>query len=113
MGVHVGHASGLPMSRRCKSTRRSWADRRTVVGCAEICAALWNRYQQLVTGDDSGVLHAWRARGVATFGRGVQWESGGQTCRGVARDVDEAGALIVDTADGEARVASGEVRWLT
>ena len=115
MGINVGHASWPPdVSERATSIEAELGrsvDRGGVA--AEICAALWNRYQQLVTGDDSAVLHAWRARGVATFGRGVEWESGGQTCRGVARDVDEAGALVVDTADGEARVASGEVRWLT
>jgi BirA family biotin operon repressor/biotin-[acetyl-CoA-carboxylase] ligase len=80
---------------------------------AEICAALWHRYRQLVARADEEVLRAWRARGVATFGRTVEWESAGCSARGVARDVDASGALVVDTAQGVALVDSGEVRWVT
>jgi BirA family biotin operon repressor/biotin-[acetyl-CoA-carboxylase] ligase len=80
---------------------------------AEVCAALWRRYQQLVGGDDDAVLNAWRARGVATFGRAVEWEANGEVRRGTARDVDATGALVVHTPQGATRIASGEVRWLT
>ncbi len=115
VGVNVGRAALPPdVSERATSIEAELGrpvDRGVVA--AELCAALWHRYQQLVAGDDAAVLQAWRARGVATFGRGVEWESSGKACRGVARDVDQSGALVVDTAEGVARIASGEVRWLT
>jgi BirA family biotin operon repressor/biotin-[acetyl-CoA-carboxylase] ligase len=80
---------------------------------AEVCAALWQRYQQLHARDEDAVLQAWRGRAVATLGRMVEWESAGETTRGVARDVDASGALVVETGKGVVRIASGEVRWLT
>jgi BirA family biotin operon repressor/biotin-[acetyl-CoA-carboxylase] ligase len=78
---------------------------------AEVCAALWRRYRQLVEGDAAGVLEAWRARGAATMGRRVEWDEAGSAGCGTARDVDDSGALVVETASGVARVSSGEVRW--
>ncbi|MFI5079287.1 MAG: biotin--[acetyl-CoA-carboxylase] ligase [Vicinamibacteria bacterium] len=115
VGVNVGHAALPPdVADRATSIEAELGrpvPRGTIA--AEVCAALWHRYQQLVAGDDDAVLAAWRARGVATFGRVVEWDSGGETARGVARDVDRTGALVVDTAQGVACVASGELRWLT
>jgi biotin-(acetyl-CoA carboxylase) ligase len=45
-------------------------------------------------------------------GRRVEWDSGGALRRGVARDIDETGALVVSAESGLVRVISGEVRWL-
>ncbi len=78
---------------------------------AEVCAGIWRRYQELVTDGADNIVAAWRTRGVATFGRGVEWEAAGVTCRGVARDVDTSGALVVETAQGLTHVVAGEVRW--
>ena len=50
------------------------------------------------------VLEAWRARD-ALLGRPVRWANGS----GVGRGVDEAGALLVDTADGRVALQAGEV----
>jgi BirA family transcriptional regulator, biotin operon repressor / biotin---[acetyl-CoA-carboxylase] ligase len=78
---------------------------------AEVCAGVWQRYRQLVAGDAGGVLDAWRARGAATLGRRVEWDDASGAGRGVAKDVDASGALVVQTAAGLVSVSSGEVRW--
>ena len=117
--VGIGMNVGPQRCRRASLTarrrsRRSWDGRcRAARSPRRCCAALWYRYQQLVGREDGAVLQAWRARGVATFGRTVEWESGGETMRGVARDVDPSGALVVDTPRGVTSIGSGEVRWLT
>lgn len=115
VGINIGHAV-LPAEVADRATSIE-AELGRPIGrgavAAEVCAGIWSRYQQLIAGDDEAVLSAWRARGVATFGRGVEWDAGGQPRRGVARDVDGSGALIVDTAEGMARVTSGDVRWTT
>ena len=115
IGVNVGHAA-LPPGVAGRATSIEAELGRSVARgfvAAETCVALWRRYQQLVAGENEAVLEAWRARAVSTFGREVEWESGGETIRGVARTVDPSGALIVETAQGTSRIASGEVRWLT
>ncbi|MGZ4202797.1 MAG: biotin--[acetyl-CoA-carboxylase] ligase [Thermoleophilaceae bacterium] len=50
------------------------------------------------------VLEHWRPRD-ALFGIDIRWQSG----EGVARGVDEAGSLIVDTTSGRVFLDSGEV----
>jgi BirA family transcriptional regulator, biotin operon repressor / biotin---[acetyl-CoA-carboxylase] ligase len=79
---------------------------------AECLAALWGRYVALRQGLSSPVLAEWRRRAIGTFGRRVEWQSGEDTRCGIAEDVDHAGALLVRTDVGVARVTSGEVRWL-
>ena len=78
---------------------------------AEVCAGLWRRYQELIAEGGQEIVAAWRARGVGTFGRGVEWDSGGVTYRGIARDVDVSGALVIETEQGLMQVVAGEVRW--
>ena len=78
---------------------------------AEVCAAVWQRYRQLLDGDARGVLDAWRARGATTFGRRVEWDAPGGLKTGRAADIDASGALVVETARGPVLVSSGEVRW--
>ena len=113
IGINVQPAALPPdVSRRATSLEGELGrevDRGAVF--AEACAALWRRYRQLVEGDAAGVLDAWRARGTGTLGRRVEWDDANGTGRGVARDVDASGALVVDTAGGVMRVFSGEVRW--
>jgi BirA family biotin operon repressor/biotin-[acetyl-CoA-carboxylase] ligase len=78
---------------------------------AECLAALWSRYEDLRGGRGGAVLTAWRARGAATFGRVVEWDEGGRVRRGIAVDIDAAGALLVRSAARLERVIAGEVRW--
>jgi len=78
---------------------------------AAVCAGIWRQYQKLIAEGGEDIVAAWRTRAVGTFGRAVEWDSGGVTCRGVARDVDSDGALVVETELGSTRVVAGEVRW--
>ena len=79
---------------------------------SECLAALWARYTELQEHRGGSVVQAWRARAAGMLGREVEWEAAGATQRGVAENIDEAGALLVRTAAGSARIISGEVRWL-
>ena len=80
---------------------------------AECLAAVWLRYEMLASGRSEDVLAAWRRRAAATFGRRVEWdEPAGTTRRGIARDVDSTGALVVGGESGVVRLTAGEVRWV-
>jgi BirA family biotin operon repressor/biotin-[acetyl-CoA-carboxylase] ligase len=72
---------------------------------AECLVALAARWADLLARRDDAVLAAWRTR--ALLDRPVEWDAG----RGVAEDIDATGALVVRTARGRVRIASGEVRW--
>ncbi len=78
---------------------------------AECLAALWARYSELRDGQGHAVLNAWRERARPTLGRVVEWGAGLDARRGTAQDVDEGGALLVETADGIETIRAGEVRW--
>jgi BirA family biotin operon repressor/biotin-[acetyl-CoA-carboxylase] ligase len=78
----------------------------------ECLAAVWARYRALEAGHAGDVLAAWRARAAASFGRPVEWEADGRLHRGVARDIESSGALVVGTDAGVRRIISGEVRWI-
>ena len=78
---------------------------------ASCLSALAERYLDLQAGRGAAVLDAWRARGASLLGRPVEWDADGKLARGVAQDIDEAGALLVRTETGIVRVIAGEVRW--
>jgi BirA family biotin operon repressor/biotin-[acetyl-CoA-carboxylase] ligase len=68
--------------------------------------------RSLVEGGPEQILDRWRALS-ATLGRRVEATAvGGDTARGVAADLDETGALLIDTGAGRVRVAFGEIRHL-
>ena len=77
----------------------------------ECLAALADRYAELRHSQAARLLGAWRRRAASTLGRRVEWDRNGRTYLGIARDIDEAGALLVQTDGGLERVISGEVRW--
>jgi BirA family biotin operon repressor/biotin-[acetyl-CoA-carboxylase] ligase len=79
---------------------------------AECLAGLWQRYEMLRTNRAADVLAAWRVRAEATFGRRVEWDEPAGTQRGIARDVDAAGALVVAAEGRLVRLTAGEVRWI-
>ena len=79
---------------------------------AECLAALALRYDDLRADRRGDVLTAWRSRAALTFGRRIEWDAAGTVRRGVAEDVDDAGALLVRTPVGLERVISGEIRWM-
>jgi biotin-(acetyl-CoA carboxylase) ligase len=41
----------------------------------------------------------------------VRWTEQGEDRRGIARDIDETGALVVDAAGQRQRLVAGEVLW--
>jgi BirA family biotin operon repressor/biotin-[acetyl-CoA-carboxylase] ligase len=77
----------------------------------EILAAMESMTKRLAAGDGPEVVDAWRGYGRSGFGAVVRWQDEQGPRRGVARDIDETGALVVD-ADGHLeRLVAGEVQW--
>ena len=70
------------------------------------------RYEDLRLGRCGDVADAWRHRASPTFGKTVEWDENGAVRFGVVRDLDDEGALLVDTPTGRARLVSGELRWM-
>jgi BirA family biotin operon repressor/biotin-[acetyl-CoA-carboxylase] ligase len=79
---------------------------------AECLAALSRRYRMLQSGDEADVIAAWKARASPHMRRPVEWDTERGRVRGVAEDIDSAGALLVRVDAEIVRVISGEVRWL-
>jgi BirA family biotin operon repressor/biotin-[acetyl-CoA-carboxylase] ligase len=80
-----------------------------VVGCLEHLAGGVRRLRQR---DRDGVVSAWRQLGRAGLnGASVRWhqESGEQ--RGLARDIDPDGALVIERGGQLERISAGEVLW--
>jgi BirA family biotin operon repressor/biotin-[acetyl-CoA-carboxylase] ligase len=77
--------------------------------CLAACAATYNALQN---GHADTVVAAWRTRAADHLGRHVEWDDGAGLMRGVAQDIDAAGALLVRIGHTTVRVISGEVRWL-
>jgi BirA family transcriptional regulator, biotin operon repressor / biotin---[acetyl-CoA-carboxylase] ligase len=83
------------------------------VAAAAVLARLAVWYHAFVTEGGEAVRTAWRALAVDWWGRTVQAGSGGTAVRGIARDIDERGALVLETPAGRrVAVMSGEVREL-
>jgi BirA family biotin operon repressor/biotin-[acetyl-CoA-carboxylase] ligase len=113
-GINVMPASYPPdVAPRAASLERELGrsvDRGLVL--AECLAALSVRYRALRDGEGASIVSAWRARAASMFGRHVEWQVDGRTLRGIAQDIDEGGALLVNVGNGLVRVMSGEVRWV-
>lgn len=69
---------------------------------ADLLAELEDAYE---SGD--GILDEWRDRS-STLGRRVRVETPNETLEGVAERVDETGALVLSTDDGERTVTAGD-----
>lgn len=78
---------------------------------ADVLTGLAESYAELARGGSAQVLTTWRGRASRMPGRAVEWDEAGQVRRGVARDIDDTGALVIETASGVRRVIAGEVRW--
>jgi len=62
--------------------------------------------------DVAWVRDAWRALAAdGAFGAAVRWRDGDDERRGIARDIDEDGALVVEAGQTTARIIAGEVIW--
>jgi BirA family biotin operon repressor/biotin-[acetyl-CoA-carboxylase] ligase len=73
---------------------------------AEVFAELEDAYE---AGD--GILDEWRERS-STLGREVRVETPSETHEGTAERVDETGALVVSTSEGERTVTAGDCAHL-
>jgi BirA family biotin operon repressor/biotin-[acetyl-CoA-carboxylase] ligase len=94
----------------CVAEELSRAVDRLAVAAA-VLARLTVWYHDLAREGPRVVQAAWRARALPWWGRTVEARSGERRLRGVARDLDEGGALILELEDGTRAVLhSGEVR---
>jgi BirA family biotin operon repressor/biotin-[acetyl-CoA-carboxylase] ligase len=80
----------------------------------DVAAAVLGRltvwYHELAREGPRPVQSAWRERAVPWWGRAVEARTGGRILRGIVRDLDEDGALVLDLEDGtRALLHSGEV----
>lgn len=73
---------------------------------ADVLAAVVAALDEWLARPVDEVLAAWRSRD-ALFGRTVRWENGSK--EGVGAGVDSAGALLVETAEGQVALGAGEV----
>jgi len=79
----------------------------------EVLAALAELTSRLLSGETSWVATEWRRLGRAGLaGAPVRWHDGHKPRRGLATDIDDSGALLIETGGGGMeRVISGEVVW--
>jgi BirA family biotin operon repressor/biotin-[acetyl-CoA-carboxylase] ligase len=79
---------------------------------AECLAAVAGAYRRLEAGESPAIVQRWRELARSTLRRPVEWDGPHGALRGIAEDIDENGALLVQTAQGRERVFAGEVRWV-
>lgn len=80
--------------------------------CAEVLAAVCRTFEALAAGEVAAVLTSWRQLARGTLSRRVEWDDGDARCQGVAVDIDDDGALVVEENGARRRVIAGEVSWL-
>jgi BirA family biotin operon repressor/biotin-[acetyl-CoA-carboxylase] ligase len=79
------------------------------VDAEALLTAFLVRFRELLDGPPSGVGHRWRAIS-DTLGRRVHaTTTRGEVIRGIAADIDDDGALLLDGDAGRVRVAFGEI----
>jgi BirA family biotin operon repressor/biotin-[acetyl-CoA-carboxylase] ligase len=79
---------------------------------AELLASLSSEIGTLWGGNTGRITDAWRGFGrTGLGGAAVRWHDGRGERRGVARDIDDSGALIVETDGRAERLVAGEVTW--
>jgi BirA family biotin operon repressor/biotin-[acetyl-CoA-carboxylase] ligase len=82
-----------------------------VAVAARVLARLTVWYHDLAREGPRVVQAAWRARALPWWGKTVEALAGERRLRGIARDLDESGALVLELEDGtRALLHSGEVR---
>ena len=78
----------------------------------EVLAELHALLTRLRAGQGAWVRDEWRRFGRAGLhGARVRWDDQGIERTGLARDLDETGALLVESAGRVERLIAGEVRW--
>jgi len=111
-GINVAEAAYPPELRDRVTSLESelgTAPRRAGV-LAETLAALAARYDDLLAGRFDAILNGWRSRAEAN-GAPVEWTAPDGPRSGLVVDIDDDGALIVDTGSGRERIVAGELTW--
>jgi BirA family biotin operon repressor/biotin-[acetyl-CoA-carboxylase] ligase len=104
IGLNVGtEAFPADLAETATSLRLAGVDLSVEDALAHLLAAL----ERWLARPTPEVLAAWRERD-ALFGAEVRWADGS----GEGRGVDETGALLVETVDGEVALQAGEVHLL-
>jgi len=114
MGVNIDPDERLPETatslRAIAGGEEASTTRRETVA-ASVLARLAVWYDALQHDGSRAVVAAWRERALPWWGLTVEARSGDLVLRGVARGLDERGALVLELPDGSHRaVVSGEVR---
>lgn len=82
---------------------------------ADAAVALLVRLRELLqlvhAGERRAIVDRWRRFGRGGLGEPVRWSDQGGEHRGIVRDVDEQGALLVATGGRVVRVLAGSVTW--
>ncbi|HEY8551300.1 MAG TPA: biotin--[acetyl-CoA-carboxylase] ligase [Vicinamibacterales bacterium] len=76
-----------------------------------LLVALAHRRRALLEGGAAPLLADWRRLSPSSVGTRVRWATGGEVFEGETEGIDERGALIVRSAEGETRLTAGEVVW--
>jgi BirA family biotin operon repressor/biotin-[acetyl-CoA-carboxylase] ligase len=79
---------------------------------ALLLVALARGRRDLLEGRAAGVLARWRQYAGASRGRSIEWETSEGRRSGTTLDVDDDGALLVQTSRGRERIVAGEVTWV-
>ena len=84
-----------------------YPDGHSPVDPARFCAAIWKEIFTLLPLAPAHMAEYRQA--CLTLGQRVYWENAAGRREGMARDVDDTGALLIDTAEGPVVLAAGEV----
>jgi len=114
IGVNV-RRSAFPPALADRATALEMETDRPVdpAACAiEVLAALAEVVERIGQPDCGAILDAWREFGRAGLGGAtVRWTDQQGERRGLVRDVDETGALVVESDGRMERLVAGEVSW--
>ena len=114
IGVNV-RASAFPAEIADRATALEIEAGREVDRAAclvEVLAALAGWLERLRDGHRQSVVDAWRTYGRAGLGGAtVRWNDETGERHGAARDIDDTGALLVDSGGERMRLVAGEVIW--
>lgn len=75
---------------------------------AELCFCLEERYFDMRNGQRRRIVDMWKKRSV-TLGKKIRAASGNTIVEGTAVDIDENGALVLSTSDGNIKLHAGEI----
>lgn len=75
---------------------------------AELAGSLEQRYFDMRDGARQKIVDLWKERSV-TLGKNIRATTGNSVVEGTAVDIDENGALVLSTADGNIKLHAGEI----